>query len=272
MRGNITRRGKTSWHLKFDEGTDPASGKRRTRYVTVRGKRQDAERELARLLNEVHNGTLLEPTKVTVAEHIRTWLDGAHGLQPKTVERYRQFADQQIIPHLGHIQLQRLKPLHIQEGHGTILREGGRGGRPLSARTVGHAHRVLHRALQRVCESEALPRNVASLIRPPKVEAQEVEILSADQIVSVLKKLKGHHLFPIVALDLATGLRRGELLALSWQDVDFEVATAQIRRSLEETAVGLRFKSPKIDMDDAQSHCRRVLSAYSAPIASGSLR
>ncbi len=137
---------------------------------------------------------------------------------------------------------------------------------------LSHAHRVLHRALQRVCESEALPRNVASLIRPPKVEAQEVEILSADQIVSVLKKLKGHHLFPIVALDLATGLRRGELLALSWQDVDFEVATAQIRRSLEETAVGLRFKSPKIDMDDAQSHCRRVLSAYSAPIASGSLR
>ncbi len=76
MRGNITRRGKSSWRLKFDDGSDPVSGKRRTRYVTVRGKRQDAERELVRLLSEAHNGTLIEPSKVTVAEYMRAWLSG----------------------------------------------------------------------------------------------------------------------------------------------------------------------------------------------------
>ena len=106
---------------------------------------------------------------LTVAEHIRIWLNGAHGISPKTSERYRQLAEQQIIPYLGSGQLQKLKPSQVQHWHGVIMLGGGKGGRPLSARTVGHAHRVLHRALQRAVENETLPRNVASLIRPPKV-------------------------------------------------------------------------------------------------------
>jgi integrase len=254
MRGNITRRGKSSWRLKFDVGTDTVSGKRRTRYVTVRGKRQDAERELARLLNEAHNGTLIEPSKVTVAEYMRAWLSGAHGLSPKTAERYRQLAEHQIIPHLGPVQLQKLKPAQLQDWHGIIIREGGKDGRPLSARTVGHAHRVLHRALQRAVENETLPRNVASLIRSPNVEAQEVEILSADEIGIVLAKLEGHALYPIVALALATGMRRGELLALRWEDVNLGGATLRVERALEETSAGLRFKAPKT------RHGRRTIS------------
>jgi integrase len=254
MRGNITRRGKSSWRLKFDVGTDTVSGKRRTRYVTVRGKRQDAERELARLLNEAHNGTLIEPSKVTVAEYMRAWLSGAHGLSPKTAERYRQLAEHQIIPHLGPVQLQKLKPAQLQDWHGIIIRGGGKDGRPLSARTVGHAHRVLHRALQRAVENDTLPRNVASLIRSPNVEAQEVEILSADEIGIVLAKLEGHALYPIVALALATGMRRGELLALRWEDVNLGGATLRVERALEETSAGLRFKAPKT------RHGRRTIS------------
>src|SRR3979490_527838 len=99
MRGNITRRGKNSWRLKFEVGAD-AAGRRKTRYVTIKGKRQDAERELTRLLNAADAGTLPEPSKVTIAEYLRGWLDGAHGLSLKTVERYRGLAEQQIIPHL----------------------------------------------------------------------------------------------------------------------------------------------------------------------------
>ena len=167
MRGNITRRGKSSWRLKFDHCIEPVTGKRRTHYVTIRGKRQDAERELTRLVHDAHNGTLIEPSKVTVAEYIRAWLNGAHGLSPKTAERYWQLTEHQIIPYLGTLHLQKLKPAQVQNWHGTIMREGGKDGRPLSARTVGHAHRVLHRALQRAVENETLLRNVASVIRPP---------------------------------------------------------------------------------------------------------
>jgi integrase len=240
--------------VKFDLDPDPVTGKRRTRYVTVRGKRQDAERELTRLLNEAHNGTLLEPSKVTVAECILSWLDGPHGLSPKTAERYRQLAEQQIIPHLGPIQLQKLKPSQLQDWHCTITRGGGKDGRPLSARTVGHAHRVLHRALQRAVENETLPRNVASVISPPKAEPQEVEILTHNEIGIVLAKFDNHALFPIVALSLGTGMRRGELLALKWEDVDLDGSKVRVKRALEETAAGLRFKAPKT------KHGRRSIS------------
>ena len=129
MRGNITRRGKSSWRLKFDSEADAISGKRRIRYVTVRGKRQEAERELARLLNDMNNGTLIEPSKLTVAEHIRAWLEGATGLSPKTAERYRQLTEQQIIPHLGNIPLQKLRPAQVAAWHSTILKRGGEDGR-----------------------------------------------------------------------------------------------------------------------------------------------
>jgi integrase len=81
--------------------------------VTVKGKRQDAQKELTRLLAQADTGILPEPSRMTVKECIAGWLDGAHGLAPKTAERYRQLAEQQIYPHLGTIMLQKLKPLQI---------------------------------------------------------------------------------------------------------------------------------------------------------------
>ena len=73
---------------------------------------------------------------------------------------------------------------------------------------MGHAHRVLHRALQKAVESEVLARNVASVISPPKVEEEEIEILTAEQITLVTDKLIGHSLYEIAVVDLATGMRR----------------------------------------------------------------
>ena len=91
MTGNITRRGKSSWRLKFEGGNrDPATAKRRTRYVTVNGTKKDAQRELIRLLAEVESGAAIDPSKITLGEYIHGWLDTAHDLSPKTLERYRQ--------------------------------------------------------------------------------------------------------------------------------------------------------------------------------------
>jgi integrase len=244
MRGNITRRGKNSWRLKFDVGVDTA-GHRKTRYVTVKGKRQDAQRELTRLLGAADAGTLPEPSKTTVAAYLRTWFEGNHGLAPKTLERYRELAELQIIPHLGAKVMQQLKPHEVETWHDTLLKSGAKNGGPLAARTVGHAHRVLHRALQRAVKSEVLARNVARVKPPPKVEDEEVEILTAEEITVVIDRLVGHRLHEIVVVDLATGLRRGELLALRLSDVDLDRAMITVERSLEETKNGLRFKSPK---------------------------
>jgi len=181
---------------------------------------------------------------LTVTQHLRAWLDLAPGLSPKTAERYRQLAEQQIIPHLGGLALQKLKPAHIQNWHGELLKAGGKAARPLSARTVSHAHRVLHKALQLAVDAETLHRNVAGRIPPPKVEAEELEILTPEEI-SDLVKLDGHALYPIAAMSLATGMRRGELLALRWGELNLSGATVAVKRSLEETRAGLRFKTPK---------------------------
>ena len=75
MRGNLTRRGKNSWRIKFDVGRDPITGKRETRFITMRGTRKDAERELTRLLGANDGGVFVEPTKMTVAAYLDHWLD-----------------------------------------------------------------------------------------------------------------------------------------------------------------------------------------------------
>jgi integrase len=90
MTGNITRRGKNSWRLKYEAEPDRAAGGRRTRFITVRGTKADAKRELIRLLAEQQNGTSVDPSTTTIAEHVRAWLTGDNGLSPKTVERYRE--------------------------------------------------------------------------------------------------------------------------------------------------------------------------------------
>jgi integrase len=246
MTGNITRRGAHSWRLKFEAGErDPATGKRRTRFVTVKGTKRDAQRELTRLLAEIDNGTSVDPSTMTVAEYVRGWLDGADHLGGKTRERYRALAEQQIIPHIGGVILQKLRPVHVADWHATILKSGGKDGAPLSARTVGHAHRLLHTVLARAASLEIVARNVAGMVRPPKVDAEEVEILTAADVGDVLAKLTGHRLFPIAVLALGTGVRRGEMCELRWGDVDMDSGVLRVERAVEQTKAGLKVKAPK---------------------------
>jgi integrase len=243
-RGHIVRRGRASWRIKYDL-PNAAPGKRETRYLTIRGKRQDAERELARLITAAHDGTLVEPSKTMVADYLRSWLSSLHGLAGKTRQEYGRLITQLVIPHLGNHELQRLRPAHVADWHAKLLASGGKNGRPLSARTVGHAHHVLHTALERAVGTELLARNVAHAISPPKVALTEIAALKADEIAPVLAALKGYKLEALAVLALSTGARRGEILALRWGDVDLTAGTIRIARSLEQTTGSLKFKQPK---------------------------
>lgn len=239
MRGSVIKRGKKSYRLKFDVGTDPLSGKRKIAYKTVRGTKAEAEAALANEISAFNNGGFVEPTKVTVAEWLRQWLPDQHGLAPKTAERYQQLIDGQIVPHLGKVLLQKLRPAQIKAWHGELLKGG------LHPRTVGHAHRVLRKALGDAMGLEVVSRNVVSAVAAPTVEDEEIIVLSEPEIADTLTKLRGRSIFPIAVLALATGMRRGELLALRWSDVDLDNGRLCVERSLEETKAGLRFKSPK---------------------------
>ena len=248
MSGHIRRRGERSWELKFDLGRDPVTGKRQIAYRAFRGTKREAQAELTRQLAAVDADTFVAKDKVTVAEFFGKWITGvAASISPKTTERYRGLMDKQILPNVGALPLQKLKPIALNELYGLLLRD-------LSPRTVGHVHRLMHRALRDAVTWTIIPTNPASLVKPPKVEATEIEVLREDAIAGALDKLRGRAMYPIAALALATGMRRGELLALRWQDVDLDGGRLQVERSLEQTKAGLRFKSPKT------KHGRRSIS------------
>jgi integrase len=244
--GNITKRGKSSWRIKIELERDPVTGKRRHYWETVTGTREKAKEKLVELRNKMRVGERIEPSDLTVETYLRSWLAAPAGLTPKTAERYRQLSEQQIIPHLGAIALHKLGAGDVQDWHVKLLASGGKDGRALNARTVGHAHRLLHHALERALQAQRVFRNVASIVKPPKVEEKEIEILTAPQIVEMLEKIRDHDCYSLAVTAIGTGLRRGELLALQWSSVDLERGSLRVERSVEHTKGNrLRFKPPK---------------------------
>jgi integrase len=252
--GAIDQRGENSFRLRWR-----VDGKRYSK--TVAGSITDAKRELRKLLRSADTGTHVAPAKLTISDYVTTWLDNSRDLSPKTLERYRELSAKQIIPHLGTIALQALRPAQIEAWHSTLIRAGGANGVPLSPRTVGHAHRLLHVVLDHAMRLEVIGRNVASIVSPPKVDRVEIEILTAEQINAVLARLADHSLLPIVAMALGTGMRRGELCGLAWGTVDLDKATVRVERSMEQTRAGLRFKPPKTNSG------RRTISLAQGTVA-----
>jgi integrase len=242
MTGHIRRRGKNSWRLKFDLGTDPLTGKRRIRYHTFRGAKRDAEIKLAVLIAENSKGDYVDASKETVRAFIERWIAdwAASHVSAKTLERYAELLRNHVAAHIGDVHLQKLRAVHLNDLYSTLQRATG-----LAPRTIGHVHRVLHRALGLANRWGLVQQNVAALVSPPRVASTELELLTPAQAQDMLQKLRGRSVYPAFVVALATGMRRGELLALRWQDVDLDGAFLRVEQSLEQTKAGLRFKSPK---------------------------
>jgi integrase len=166
-------------------------------------------------------------------------------ISARTSQRYRQLCENQIVPHLGNHLVQKLKRLDIEGWH-TALCSGGRvrtkGG--IAARTIGHAHRVLHKALEDAVKNEDVSRNVCAAHSAPKVE--EGEMIIVQDVPALLAKLGADRLHVIARLALFTGMRRGEVLALRWANVDLDGKVAKVSEALEKTKEhGIRVKPPK---------------------------
>ena len=249
MKGHIRRRGKKSWAVILDLGRD-AIGKRKQKWHTVRGTKKDAEAVLARLVHELGTGEYVEPSKMLVREYLERWLKDYAGqsVSPKTLERYRQIIDGNITPAIGGYGLSKLKPLHIQSFYTEALTSGrkdGKGG--LSAQTVLHFHRILHRAMGQAVKWQLLARNPVDAVEPPRPERKEMVALDESGTAQLLKKLYGSILYMPVIIAVTTGMRRGELLALRWRNVDLKNGQITINQALEQTKDGVRFKTPKTD-------------------------
>lgn len=248
MRGHIQQRGKRSWRLKFDAGRDPGTGNRKIQYRTFRGTKREAQTELAKLIASVADNTHIEPSKLTVAAYVKARVDqweAASDISARTAQRYRELLEHQIVPHIGAAPLQKLRVADVERWH-TTLRDSGRarGKGGIAPRTIGHAHRVLSKALTDAVRHGLVSSNAAALQTAPKVPDEEMMIVR--DVPALLDKLKGSRLRIPVMVALFTGMRLGEVLALRWSRVDFDAPAIHVREALEHTEVhGIRFKTPK---------------------------
>jgi integrase len=246
--GRIFRRGKT-WTWRAEFGRDPVNGQRLQ--PTKGGFKTKAEAQVAlrKAEHEFATGTQLETDKLTVADFLRRWLidHAAIRVTPRTLESYQQECEKHLIPKLGAVKLAELRPLHLQRYYGQALTSGrldGKGG--LSATTVRYHHRLLHEALEQAVRWQLAYRNVADAASPPPAPKVKEPDLEAEQCLRLMTESAGTWLFVPVLLAIGTGMRRGEIAALMWMDVDFDRSVITVRQSLEETrSIGLRFKTPK---------------------------
>ena len=247
MKGNITRRGKNSFRLKFDAGID-ANGKRKIQYHTFRGSKREAEDKLTELMASVGTGSYVEPSKIMVADFVRACIDqwqASGKISAVTAGRYRELLTNQIAPFMGTMVLQKLRRLDIEKWHTALRNNGhakGKGG--IGPRTIGHAHRVLSKALTDAAKDHIVVSVVTKLEAPPKAPDDEMVIVR--DVPAFIGKLKTSRLYVPAMVALFTGMRRSEVLALRWGRVDLDRRKViQVRELLEPTPEGVRFKVPK---------------------------
>lgn len=220
--GSIYRRNDGRW-----VGEMTIEGRKR-KFVYGRT-RKEAQEKLQAALQELQQGIVLEGNaKQTLEQFLVDWLENSQkqNVRPRTYERYEEIVRLHIVPVLGRHRLQKLTAQNIQAFYAKKLNEG------LSASTVGVFHDVLHKALDTAMKWGLVPRNVADLVSPPHAAGYEIKPLTAEQAHQLLVVARGHRLEALFTLALATGMRRGELLALKWQDINFTTGTLQIRRIL----------------------------------------
>ena len=250
MRGHITKRAKGTYTIVLNGGIDPVTGKRKQHWITVKGSKKDAEKKLSEILHNQDKGIgFVNPGKLTLQEYLESWLEDycKPNLSPDSTETYRFMCNKHINPELGHIPLSALNSLHIQKLENKKLESGrlnGKGG--LSNRTVKYIHITLTKALKMAVKSGLLMRNPCDSVEPPKVTQTEFKILNEDDINKLLEALKGSEYYPIFFTDLFSGMRRSELLALRWQDVDLLSMTASVNRVIKVlNGGGIEFRPPK---------------------------
>ena len=151
------------------------------------------------------------------------------------------------MPAIGRIELQKLKPLHIQEYYNEALKSGrlhGKGG--LSAQTVKHHHRVLSESMKKAVRWQLINHNPCDAVDAPKPEKKEMRALDEKESAVLLNATEGTRLYYPVLIALTTGLRRGELIGLKWSDVNFAGGSLSVNRTIETTRIsGVIEKTPK---------------------------
>lgn len=209
----------------------------------------------------VHDQAFVEPTRLTVGEYLAAWCETlvTLGRAPATISSYRWLLNKHVVPHIGGIKLQALQPGHLDPLYARLLAGG------LSARTVRYAHTLIRKALADAVRKGLVLRNVADLADPPSARsarAPEMGWWTPAQLATFLAAMAADELVALWRLAGMTGMRRGELCGLLWEDVDLDAATVRVRRQLTVVDGELRFaERPKSD------HGRRSIDLDAGTVA-----
>ena len=235
--GNIRKRKDGRWEGRYTAGYDEKTGKRIIK--SVLGKTQaEVKEKLAKVVAEAESVDVRRADEYTLGTWLQTWYELYAKPHPRfsTAEYYRRGIELHITPRIGDIPLKKLTGRDLQglykdlREHGR-LREAQKGKQPgLSDSTIRGIHTMLHNALDRAVKERLIVRNPADDCVPPKIPKHEMKILPPEQIKSYLTAADQRGVLPMFYLELATGLRKGEIAALLWSDYDAQTQTIHVTK------------------------------------------
>ncbi len=197
------------------------------------------------MIAELKGGLYIEP--ITVGQFLDCWLEHIKPLvSPRTHERYGELVAKNLKPLLGAVLVTKLRPMQISEAYAKAL-SGGRRDRKggLAPSTVRYLHVILKASLRQAVRWQMLPRNPVDAVDPPKVERAAMTTYDLAQTADLIEATRGTRMAITVILAVLCGLRRGEIAALRWRNINLGAAQLAVTESAEQTKAGVRYKKPK---------------------------
>ena len=238
--GNIRKRKDGRWEGRYVVGRDPDSGKMITKNVL--GKTQAEVKE--KLKKAIENSKQLDYTKegkYKVGQWLDEWFDAYAKVKvrPSSHQTYKGYIENHIKPNIGEIPIEKLSSLTLQKFYKKLLTEGRvprieseKQPKGLSAKTVRNINQVISSAMDMAVKHRLILSNPTDGCELPKVEHREMHTIHAEQLGAFLREAKESGVYELYYLDLATGLRRGELLGLKWEDVDLAQGVIHVKRQV----------------------------------------
>ncbi len=244
MRDGVIRRGRTYSFVVRER--DPSTGGTKPRWVGGFATRAEAKKARDAARHAVNRGTYVAPQDLTVEQWLSTWIEAhAVGLKPSTAESYRRNIQRYLVPRLGKERVQELSPSRLSLLFRELHEHGGLNGRSLSPRTVEFARAVLRKALDDAVMDRIIEVNPVIGTKRPKTVKPHHSVWTPGQLRRFLECTQAGRLGPLWSLAAGTGMRRGELLALRWIEVDLETGVIVVERSVTQVGKTLHYVTTK---------------------------
>ena len=223
IRKRIGKNGNVTYQITAEGERDPKTGERDRHYKTIKGTKKQAEATLRKMIAELEAGNITTTSAMKVGDWMDEWLTNyLPNIEETTRAGYREKIGNYVVPELGYIQLKALKNTNIQRWINEL------SGRGLAPKTVRNVYNNLNAALKKAVALRMIPYNPCEGVELPKLKKYQGDVYDADGIKVALDAAKGSDMYLIVLLLATVGMRRGELIALKWHNVDFSAKTLRI--------------------------------------------